>query len=67
MAKYVTVKLFIDAEPAADAVNEILRPHLFHYQESRGLIDYKILKEEPVPAEIEDSLCNETYEEGDMS
>jgi len=70
MAKIVTIELIVDEdndEAIADGLNEVLRPlTVAGDDESCGwLVDYQFKRSYYVPAHIEDSIVNETYEEGD--
>ena len=71
MAKIVTIRLLIDSDIPSeifDALNEVLRPLTMDAIDEDGVlcIDYAFDSElRRIPAHIEDSIVNETYEEGD--
>ena len=71
MAKIVTIRMLVDSDIPSeifDALNEALRPLTMDAIDEDGVlcIDYafdNVLRR--IPAHIEDSIVNETYEEGD--
>lgn len=73
MARLVTVELLVDMTSdaaIADLLNEHLRPLQHAYcvdmEEDSWLVDYRInFPVKRIPAELEDAIVNDTYEEGD--
>jgi hypothetical protein len=71
MAKIVTIRVLIDSDIPSeifDGLNEALRPLTMDPIDEYGVfcIDYAFDSElRRIPAHIEDSIVNETYEEGD--
>lgn len=68
MAYIITVKLLIDAPTESEAYDAVhgLEEHTQKYREGSSLVDWTIngnaLK---TSDELNDTICNETYEEGD--
>lgn len=74
MAYIVTITLLVD-EPDTVMIHDSLSDMMVQAQsavdpedsnETSWIIDYLIGKPYAVPEEVNDAICNETYEEGDM-
>lgn len=75
MAYLVTITLLVD-EPDVNMIHDSLSDMLVQAQsavdpdnpeEPSWIVDYLIGKPTAVPESTNDAICNETYEEGDMS
>ena len=69
MAYIVTVQLLIDAPNESEACDAVhgLEEHTQKYREGSSLVDWAF-DGDPVKTsdELDDAICNETYEEGDF-